>query len=244
MKNNTPTRATPGPTHVWSNSKLSPNSRQGLTTSKRSRILAFLELSRRLHQAYRFAYDKQAAEWLLPQNLSHVDPTMEDKRTICGQMADDAQGFYDKVTKNYPNARKSWLAQQFNREYGMHTFGSYFAEAPLGFLGTQASGRNNVLGTRDYQGMSRFPAKFLDTLSPSDDQVHHFRAYFIAGLAGHYGAAKAHRNDDEEMGNSGDVRLGDQSFKLGTYFRQNPGKLNKVGEIIKSIICKGEEVPR
>lgn len=31
-------------------------------------ILAFIELSRRLHQAYAQAYDKQAAEWLLPQN--------------------------------------------------------------------------------------------------------------------------------------------------------------------------------
>ena len=33
-----------------------------------ARILAFIELSRRLHQAYRHAYDKQAADQLLPQN--------------------------------------------------------------------------------------------------------------------------------------------------------------------------------
>ena len=31
-------------------------------------ILAFIELTQRLHQAYRQAYDKQTAEWLLPQN--------------------------------------------------------------------------------------------------------------------------------------------------------------------------------
>jgi len=33
-----------------------------------ARILAIIELTHRLHQAYRFAYDKQAADWLLPQN--------------------------------------------------------------------------------------------------------------------------------------------------------------------------------
>ena len=33
-----------------------------------ARILAFIELSRRLHQAYRQAYDQQAAEWLIPQD--------------------------------------------------------------------------------------------------------------------------------------------------------------------------------
>lgn len=32
-----------------------------------ARILLFIELSRRLHQAHRFAYDKQAADQLLPQ---------------------------------------------------------------------------------------------------------------------------------------------------------------------------------
>ena len=33
-------------------------------------ILAIVELTRRLHQAYGFAYDKQAADWVLPQNLA------------------------------------------------------------------------------------------------------------------------------------------------------------------------------
>lgn len=42
----------------------------------------------------------------------------------------------------------------------------------------------------------------------------------------------------------GDVRLGEQSFSLGAYFRRRPDKLKKVGEIIKSAICRGEEVPK
>jgi hypothetical protein len=32
-----------------------------------ARILALVELTRRLHQAYRQAYDKQTSDWLLPQ---------------------------------------------------------------------------------------------------------------------------------------------------------------------------------
>jgi hypothetical protein len=39
-----------------------------------ARLLAFIELSRRLHQAYRQAYDKQAAGQLLPQNPSPTPP--------------------------------------------------------------------------------------------------------------------------------------------------------------------------
>jgi hypothetical protein len=176
-----------------------------------------------------------------PQNVS----TTQDDRTICDRMADNAQAFYNRVKEQYPKARKSWLAQQFNREYGMHTFGSYFAEGPLGFLGAPASFRDNgVLGTRDYEGVSGFPAQFRDTLVPLEDQVHHFGGYFSAGLAGHYGAAKWHRDDDEEAGNFGDVRLGEQSFNLGAYFRRNPNKLDTVGQIIRSVICGGEEVPR
>ena len=45
-----------------------------------ARLLAIIELSQRLHQAYEQAYDKEAAEWLLPQNtetgasLANVQP--------------------------------------------------------------------------------------------------------------------------------------------------------------------------
>jgi len=42
-----------------------------------ARILALIELTRRLHQAYEHAYDKQAAEWLLPQNPGQVFPPID-----------------------------------------------------------------------------------------------------------------------------------------------------------------------
>lgn len=37
-----------------------------------ARILAIIELTRRLHQAYEQAYDQQAADWVLPQNIVTV----------------------------------------------------------------------------------------------------------------------------------------------------------------------------
>src|SRR5207244_245656 len=48
-------------------------------------ILAFIELTRRLHQAYEQAYDKQAAEWLLPQNSV---PGQKDLQSLISQARD------------------------------------------------------------------------------------------------------------------------------------------------------------
>src|SRR5258708_32467290 len=50
-------------------------------------ILAFIELSRRLHQAYEHAYDKQAVGWVLPQNSTPQKPKQ------------DLQALFDKVKK-------------------------------------------------------------------------------------------------------------------------------------------------
>jgi hypothetical protein len=159
-------------------------------------------------------------------------------------MADDAQRIAGETRNDYPNATAAWALQEFNKRYGQVTFGSYFAETPLGFLDTPSSGRNNVLGTRSYQGDSGFPEQFRDTLNPGEDQVHHFGAFFSAGLAGHKLIPDQHRGDDREAGNMGDVRLGDQSRRLGDYLRRNPGQLSNVGKLIKDVICGAGAVPK
>lgn len=51
-----------GPTRSYLQTRI-----RGQRLLNAARILALIELSRRLHQAYRYAYDKQAAGWLLPQ---------------------------------------------------------------------------------------------------------------------------------------------------------------------------------
>mgnify|MGYP003288520115 CR=1 FL=1 len=74
------------------------------------RILALLELSRRLHQAYRQAYDKQAADWLLPQN-SNTPQTTDTPQTICHIMADIAQDEANDALSLNPNNPRAALKQ-------------------------------------------------------------------------------------------------------------------------------------
>jgi|GEM_PF-5389369 len=50
---------------------------RGSRLQNAARLLVLVELSRRLHQAYRFAYDKQAADQLLPQ-----DPVTDNRSII------------------------------------------------------------------------------------------------------------------------------------------------------------------
>jgi hypothetical protein len=175
-----------------------------------------------------------------PQNPG----AQQDNRTICDRMADDAQRIAGETRNDYPSATAAWTLQEFNRRFGEFTFGSYFAEGPLGVLGTPASSRNNVYGTRPYQGASGFPTQFLDSIDPTEDAVHHFGAYFSAGLAGHKLAPDMHRADDRESNNMGDVRLADQSRRLGESLRAHPSQLGNVADMIKRIICNGGEVPR
>ena len=176
----------------------------------------------------------------LPQNTG----AQQDNRTICERTAADAQRIAGEARDAYPKATAAFTLQEFNRRFGNFTFGSYFAEGPLGFLGTPASSRDNVLGTRPYQGSSGFPTQFLDSIDPTEDAVHHFGAYFSAGLAGHKLAPDFHRADDRESNNMGDVRLADQSRRLGESLRAHPTQLSNVGDMIRRIICNGGEVPR
>lgn len=167
----------------------------------------------------------------------------QDNRTMCERMADDAQRIAGETRDDYPNAKAGWALQEFNKRFGEFTFGSYFAETPLGFLGTPASGRN-AYGTRSYHGASGFPDQFKDSIDPTEDAIHHFGAYFSAGLAGHKLAPDMHRADDRDSGNMGDVRLADQSRLLGDYLRGHPDQLSNVGKLIKDVICGGGAVPK
>jgi hypothetical protein len=177
----------------------------------------------------------------------------QDTPSTCERMAQDAQGIasgiLDDVKNIYNRVSPADSLQMFNRSFGMVTFGSYFTESPLGFLGTQASSRNNVLGTRDYRGQDGFAQRFWDEAEmrdgdPNPDQVHHFGAYFSAGLTGHKLAPDVHRADDRDFGHMGDVRLADQSRTLGDYLRRNPAQLRKVGQLIRDTICGGGPIPK
>ena len=172
-------------------------------------------------------------------------PSYDKETDVCDRMAKDAQRIADAAILGNPNKDRPGLSLAvFNHEFGMFTFGTYFTPNLLGALGTQASGRQNVLGTRSYQGSGGFPAQFRDSNDLYADQIHHFGAYFSAGITGHKFAADIHRADDRDNGNMGDVRLADQSRRLGDYLRRNPGQLANVGQFILDTICNGGPVPK
>ncbi|HEV2705409.1 MAG TPA: hypothetical protein VGV59_05765 [Pyrinomonadaceae bacterium] len=186
---------------------------------------------------------------LRPENLGGE----QDRRTTCQRMADDAQKIADQILYDqrnmYSRVSPAESLKLFNMSFGTVTFGSYFTGSPFGFAGAQASGRNNVLGRREYQGQDGFATKFHDKsettpTTPNPDQVHHFGAYFSAGIAGHKLIPDQHRADDRKAGHMGDVRLADQARTLGDYLRRNAAELKNIRQLIYDTICEGKDVPK
>ena len=56
----------------------------------------------------------------------------QDNRTICDRLADDAQRLADEARSRYPSAAPAFVLQEFNKAIGRWTYGTYFAEGPLG----------------------------------------------------------------------------------------------------------------
>lgn len=187
------------------------------------------------------------SNFILVQPQSPQNPNQaQDNRSTCEKMADDAQRVANKIMETIKlgvNSLGDTIGiQAFNRDYGMITFGSYFTRNPFPF-GVPIRSRSNNSGTRDYSGEDGFHPSFFDS-KREPDQVHHFGAFFSAGLAGHNLAPWWHRTGDSNAGNDGDVRLGDQALALGRYIAGNPTQLKNVGQLIKDTICSGKDVPK
>jgi len=90
-------------------------------------ILAFIELSRRLHQAYRQAYDKQAVDWLFPQNPA-ATPSPTPRELDCHGFADLVQmiadksdgikSFKDELASTFTGARNSSDSEMLHNSAG------------------------------------------------------------------------------------------------------------------------------
>lgn len=91
-------------------------------------------------------------------------------------------------------------------------------------------------------GPGGFPDKFQDK-DRTLDQTHHFAAYLSAGINSRSVIAALHAADDRFGGNFGDVNLGKAAFALGSYLRNNPGKIDEIGALIRSYICGGQTPP-
>jgi hypothetical protein len=152
-------------------------------------------------------------------------------------LADDAQRIAQE---------SKFVLRDFNKNFGIWTYGTYLGTGPLGVLGNLGQGSaNRGVGTAPYRGQDGFHREFWDSLdtSPNPDQVHHFGFHFSAGLSDWASASRYQRRSDERTNNHGDVALTDTSFALGAHLRRNPSQLNRVGQIIRDVICNGNPVP-
>jgi RHS repeat-associated protein len=169
-------------------------------------------------------------------------PAEDDKRGPCERMADRAQEIADKLRLK-GRISASEILKAFNNEFTSR----YIGQSVDGWRAAATLAANGGgTGSADPQelGQSDFLARFWEGTNAGLDQVHHFAAYFSAGITGGasgYGSTSVHwANDDNE----GDRELGSAAYALGSALRggeQNiPStfeKLENIGRDIKNSIC-------
>jgi RHS repeat-associated protein len=157
----------------------------------------------------------------------------------CRDMAKDAQ----RMANDAMDGRNNYAAlKHFNKSFSRKYTGKAIGDGPLG-MADMAMGGSSDQKRADF-GQRGFHPRFRDSVytDDSDDQTHHFAAYFSGGISGHKNSLLIHRQFDRD--NPGDLALADQAEALGTYIRENPGELQNVGKHITETICEGKAVPQ
>jgi len=129
------------------------------------RILVLIELTQRLRQAYRFAYDKQAADRLLPQNPALVNQDAWERQHItsdaCGHMAALAQQQANRALRQaHGNASRALGAFDLG-------FSRIYAGKPMDGISNaidlyQNGPTGRTIGSY-YQGETGFKVQYMDT---------------------------------------------------------------------------------
>jgi hypothetical protein len=161
-------------------------------------------------------------------------------------MALNAQAIADNLAKAGMSGANALTAldQQFSQWYvgeritSLAVVPDFLHQSGSHALGTSGSTLKHSL-PESYFGPGGFPQKFSDRDS-TQDQTHHFAAYFSAGLNSAEGTAKTHLLTDLIPGNTGDVNLGRVGYSLGSYLRNNPGRLKDIGALINTNVCLGK----
>ncbi|MBX3265706.1 MAG: hypothetical protein KF831_03280 [Acidobacteria bacterium] len=153
-----------------------------------------------------------------------------DNRGPCERMADRAQ----KIARE-----TNWNLRKFDTE-----FTSYYIGRPLdgkrAALALWRTGGGTNKSSAAERGQSDFKQQFWQGTDPTEDQVHHFAAYFSGGINGQWLATTVHKAADD---NSGDKKLGSVAYDIGRMLSANPetgnipSRLMSIGETIKKEIC-------
>ena len=163
----------------------------------------------------------------------------------CAGVALNAQAIADYLSANYVTGRRALYAvdARLSQWYVGQTMKS-FVTAAYFYVRVLASGGNlPALGAtlvNTHWGTGGFPAKFLDSLHPDEDQTHHLVSFLSAGINDSGTSARLHRNWDALSKNHGDARLSNAAFTLGQFLRKNPSQLKNIGALIYTNICLGK----
>src|SRR5262249_2217050 len=219
-----------------------------------ARLLAFIELSRRLHQAYRQAYDKQAADWLLPQNTASTQlrdyafGLLGNKISDCERLVRIVQ----KAGELYPHQMLPRGDVDPNpRPVVQAIFSTLTEYSAISISGQRTPSDRNyrvgVISTDPYYGggfgQSGFRSQFLDSTPGSQNQVRHFAGWFAAGYYfGDYGRVRdqLYRAEGTTNPNDPDVALGLVGIQIGASFG---GNRTQLARDIWSKVCGGSGDP-
>lgn len=160
-----------------------------------------------------------------------VNPVVGDPGP-CERMANRAQAIADKHR----------AVREFDIEFtSLYVGQPVDGKRAAAKLALNGGGTNNASPAE--KGQADFKSQFWEGADPSTDQVHHFAAYFSAGINGQWTAATVHQAMDD---NSGDKKLGDAAYNLGATLNVweagGPGgvalgRLREIGQTIKDRIC-------
>jgi YD repeat-containing protein len=153
----------------------------------------------------------------------------------CGAMAEQAQRIANTAVKNAGgDFRRALVEFDFN-------LGTLYAGRPLRGWEDAAELQKGADTSKAFGllGESGFQQEFQEG-RVSNDQTHHFVTYFSGGLNAQDGILKIHRATEDQPA---DRRLGDRAQQFGHVVRNDPQRLQWIGNSIQIRICDNRERP-
>ena len=179
--------------------------------------------------------------------------------TPCADMAQAYQAKRDEWVNNWESQGQghSWTVYDFDKSITP----TYIGKVVQGDLNDNYYfyATKGGVGSVPKTGQQDFQDKYLDADYPREstdtnaDQVHHFAAYFSAGINGAYWSATTHAQTDgwiyrsatsvvsggtPKKTNYGDVYLGNDAYAFGVEVRRNPLLLKTIGDELRRRFCR------
>ena len=177
-------------------------------------------------------------------------------RTPCADMAAAYQAKRDEWVTNWESKGNKWTVEEYDKSITP----LFLSKVVDGSIESNRFFVQTGGGLGPKPGQQDFKDKYIDddfdrmSDSPDADQVHHFAAYFSAGMNGAYFSSAAHNATDGAIyrsateswnkgtptlkaANHGDINLARDAYQLGMNVRNNPVFLKNIGKKIRMKFC-------